>query len=874
MSHPWEEVKAIFTRARELEGEARDRYLDEACRDRPELRREIEQMLSAREAGGERLEHPWQQPGFDIEQADTEEFEALGSLRLIRRIDAGGRGNLWLAYQESLSRNVAVKILKESLRQHEGHVERFRREGLTAAKLQHPGIVPIYDVGTEHDAPYLVMEYIDGSNLAREIRALRVARGGKEPDPPALGLFEQADKNRYTIAAEVALGVALALQHAHEKQIIHRDIKPENILVDRELQPRLIDFGIARDAEYPSLTLTGELQGTIEYMSPEQVKAQRHGIDHRTDLFSLGVVLYEMLTLERPFAGETPQQVMHNITTHLPVSLRKADRNVPRDLELICAGLLEKRPADRYATAVAVAEDLRRFLAHMAPLRRPVSRYQRSLRWCQRHRVLLAVAIVALLAPVLSFFGLEWVQRSRAGADLDARLSEAFGRRTELSVERAAALQAAIRAFETRFGPADGELGLRCARFAGWIEARNAANFDLAGESLRRALVEVTEDGEAARSALLEGMTALGESAALGGTMSEALRTSLTRAMSQRVRVAVEGVEDLSGVSVVARRLESVFETAADPAALPAALDAGEDLALGLYLFTATGADRAFTEFLVNLEEPGKELREEVRLLPEAELLRDMARIEGGSYTVSLTLYDPEANTTRSTPVVYEVPAFWIDLAPVTNAEYREFCEATGHRLPSFWQAERPENFDLLPVTWVTLEDARSYARWRGKRLPTLVEWEFAARGPEAHRFPWRTEDAELVAGLNLGKAPERIVETGDAYLRRSFETYLRDVFPVRHFTAQQRGPSGLFDTLGNVREWVDTRPFDRVGDRYRASSRAAFCCGESWTYPVETARDRGLLRGYWRSSYNPTLDVGFRCARSAEPFTYPKIRD
>ena len=270
-----------------------------------------------------------------------------GRYQVVRKLGAGGMANVYLAEDQELGRRVAIKILNDRHAGDEQFVERFRREAKNAAALSHPNIVSIYDRGEAEGTYYIAMEYLDG----RTLKELIVQRG---PAP-------------VTVSVEYARQVLSALRFAHRHGIVHRDIKPHNVLVDAEGRVKVTDFGIAR-AGASQMTEAGSIVGTAQYLSPEQ--ARGGDVDQRSDLYSLGVVLYELITGTLPFNGDTPVEIAmkHLSTVPEPPSERRPD--IPRDLDLIVMRALAKDPDDRYASAEEMDADLERFLrgASISPL--------------------------------------------------------------------------------------------------------------------------------------------------------------------------------------------------------------------------------------------------------------------------------------------------------------------------------------------------------------------------------------------------------------------------------------------------------------------------------------------------------------------------
>src|SRR6058998_929761 len=260
-----------------------------------------------------------------------------GRYRILRKLGTGGMANVYLAEDEVLGRRVAIKILNDRHAGDDQFVERFRREAKNAASLSHPNIVSIYDRGEAEGTYYIAMEYLDG----RSLKELILQRG---PAP-------------ITVSVEYARQILSALRFAHRKGVVNRDIKPHNVLVNSEGRVKVTDFGIAR-AGASQMTEAGSIVGTAQYLSPEQARGT--DVDQRSDLYSLGVVLYELLTGVVPFSGDTPVEIAmkHLSSAPEPPSMKRAE--VPRDLDMVVLRALAKDPADRYQSAEEMDADLAR----------------------------------------------------------------------------------------------------------------------------------------------------------------------------------------------------------------------------------------------------------------------------------------------------------------------------------------------------------------------------------------------------------------------------------------------------------------------------------------------------------------------------------
>jgi serine/threonine-protein kinase len=275
------------------------------------------------------------------EAAPPFEPRRLGDFELVRKIGGGGMGEVYEARQLRLGRTVALKLLLPGQLSAPSGRQRFRQEAEAAARLRHPGIVQIYDVELEGE-PYFTMEYVAGPSLSE-----RLAQG-------PLPIRE---------AAEIVRQTALAIAHAHQQGVLHRDLKPSNVLLDEQGRPRVTDFGLAKRLDVDAgLTLSGQVMGTPSYMSPEQAAGKVSQIGPRSDVYGLGAILYELLTGRRPFLGATVSETLQQVQHQEPVPPEKLNFRIPFELSVICLKCLHKDPERRYASAQALAEDLRAFL--------------------------------------------------------------------------------------------------------------------------------------------------------------------------------------------------------------------------------------------------------------------------------------------------------------------------------------------------------------------------------------------------------------------------------------------------------------------------------------------------------------------------------
>ena len=316
--------------------------------------------------------------------------ERIGSHRIVREIGRGGMGVVYEAFDERLERTVALKVLPGRAALDRRYVSRFLYEAQAAARLRHDHIVPVHEVGDDQGTLYFSMQLVDGRSLDREV----------EPADhwPPLG----RDLGRFV--AEVGRQAASALQHAHEQGIVHRDVKPSNLILDAAGRAWICDFGVARISSHEAVTKTGDVLGTARYMSPEQASGRSELIDRRTDVYSLGATLYELLTRRPAFAGDNPLDLRDRILTTEPDAPRAIDPGIPRDLETVVLKAMAKDADERYATARDLADDLGRFLEGQPILAQRASWLDVAAKWTRRHRGLVAAAAgIAVLTTLLTF---------------------------------------------------------------------------------------------------------------------------------------------------------------------------------------------------------------------------------------------------------------------------------------------------------------------------------------------------------------------------------------------------------------------------------------------------------------------------------------
>lgn len=708
-------MRRLYTQALRLPPEAREAFLRENCSD-PDVRREVLDLLRQ---GAEPSSDP--SPALRLELGTGEStpepapFPDIPGFDVEEILGTGGMGTVYLCRDAALDRLVAIKVLRPQYAFSDIALARFRHEGQIMAKLEHQAIVHVYTVGEHEGVHYIVSSYVPGGTLADFIRNLKDTERRVSP----------AD------AASIVATIGEALDYVHHHGVIHRDVKPSNVMVKKdasgELQPMLTDFGLAKHADLKTITVPGQIAGTPSYMSPEQILAQRVTIDHRTDIYSLGVVLYELLTLKTPFEGDSMEAIMRAISFDRPKSVRALNPGVSRDLETICHKALEKRPEDRYQSAGQMAADLRSFVQGRPILARPPSAVRLARDWVKVHKVASLAALVAILAGSTLGASLYAVDRARSHTTPILLQSEDPGARVYLQ----------------RFDETTLRLGPR----------------------------------------------------------SEV------------------------GTLPLRRRLPT-----------------------GQYRFTIQAAGGRLAEATIFLAEPEPDSTVVVSLprAPSEPSGTDMVLVPGGTYA-----FGSEDGPECFYPQTIELPAFYLDRTEVSNAEYRRFLEATNHPEPVMWRtfgydstlADRP----IVGVSWY---DAQAYARWAGKRLPTVFEWECAMRAPDGRLLPWGEGVPSDLPRVTL----EDKTRFDAARWEWVYEEYVKFARPVSG-DDQWRSPLGLLQAATNVREFTDNIFFER--------SKSAVVKGASWLDPPQYFH---LAHVRSRPPHTVSPNVGFRCARSAAP--------
>lgn len=864
-SENWERVKELLDQALDLPIEDRQAFLEAECGSDAELLAEVTDLLRAAVDDEEFLATPITPGGLAPGRGEYV-GRVLGDFELVTEVGRGGMGLVYTAKQISLGRRVAVKVLPPSPLLTGNTVSRFQREAEAAGRLSHPAITPVHAVGKTDDLHWFAMEFVPGHDLHAELELLRGKTLKNRPNEQRF-LPEPGSRHFIAAAARVVEEVARALDHAHQAGIVHRDVKPHNVLLDRAGHPHLVDFGLAKDESLGSLSRTGERKGTPHYMSPEQVARDKTAVDHRTDIYSLGVVLYELLTLKRPFPFDDPSEVFEHISKSDPQPVRRHNSRVPADLQTICETAMAKSADRRYASAGALADDLIRFLDHQSIVARPAGAAERVVRFLARHKLAGSLVVVAVVGTL---GGSWWGERQSAQARDTERAETLEGLMADATWDDPATLSRLAEGL-TVLGEvqADDGSSARCRDAAQRFEARTEAFRQTWIERAPAVLDGLTRTWDPDRFGVTsvapepndEGAL-LAQVALLFPSDTELLEVTSYQALLPSISVTA----DRADARVRLRRIDAVTGEPGAVTDLGIAPVVDHRVGLGTWRILVEAPGHGQAEFDRLLEAPGMTLSLDVVLRPEDDVVTDMVAVPGGVWRAPLEGEQADGDEEcwpLSTSV--EVEPFLIDRHEVSVGEYRQFLEATGRQRPVKWPPEDDwdPSWERRPVTSITFGDARAYAEWVGKRLPTHHEWELAARGEERRRFPW-------VGGARLDEELANTEGRGPAYVpgpREAFDWYIDNTEDVDSRDGSDH-PLGLVHVLGNVAEWTSTPIVDppTVDEPARRQTDARWVLGAHWWFSREGL---GNLATHLQIASLPRYEqqfVGLRCAKSLSP--------
>ncbi len=709
----------------------------------------------------------------------------IGEFRLLRRIGRGGMGEVFEAEQASLGRRVALKLLAPERFDARG-LARFGREALVGGRLDHPGIVAVHACGEDGGRPWIAMELVPGGRTLADLVEEARRRAGLE-------------RAYYRDVAALFAEVADALARAHAAGVVHRDVKPANILLGPGGRPKLADFGLARLADSFSLSRTGATPGTPFYMSPEQAAGEGE-VGPASDQFSLGATLYEALTLRRPFEGDSTERVLRSVREDEPPDPSRLHAGLPRGLAAIALKALAKEPAHRYPDLGALADDLRRFLAHRPIVARPPGPIDRARGFVRRHRALslgalaVALALGAALAATSLALGRAWAAEGRLARERDTALDLGGAALLRELEARADELWPAT----PRRAPAMGDWLADARLVVDELPRHRARLAVLRGDPSFAGGAEGSDRGRDVEQAAF--VRELERFAGPGGTF-EQVRARLEFASTLRAR----SVEDFAG-----RWDEVRAAIAASPR-----YGAGPDGSGGLVLepqvgLVPLGADpeSGLQEFAVHALSgtlPERDPHSGALVLGDDTGIV-LVLLPGGTFWMGAQArdpegpnYDPRARWYEGPPRRVALDPFFISKYELTQAQYTALMGSN----PSFWPMGAVHEGTFVsgrfPVEHLTFDEAWAFCRRLELALPTEAQWEYAARGGTGS--PWSFgDDPSTAAGFeDLSRPFASYLETHELAHVLATGNHHRVHAPVGTF---RPNPFGLHEIFGNVRTW------------------------------------------------------------------------
>lgn len=731
---------------------------------------------------------------------------------IIKELGRGGMAIVFLAMDKRLERKVAIKLLPEEFQHDQNFRDRFIREAKIAAKLSHPNIIPIHDVGEVEDFTYFSMSYIEGISLAQ------VVRKGPPLTPK--------------IISRLGIQICFALQNAHEKGVIHRDIKPENILIDRKHMPIVLDFGIAKALTEAKLSQTGMLIGTPHYMSPEQIKTGV--VDGRADIYSLGCVLYEMAVGKPPFSGLDPTSLMYNQVNEIPVPPKERNSNVPVALSNIIMKALAKDPSQRFQTAAEMGKDLHdSVLTQEQPA---AEKYEKET----------PLDVKSPTGKTIAVKGNE-PETEIAKTMVSERMSQQISGDSEKKdtindtivfkrkPEEPKSVYVKKKNKSRLFALLVGGIGLAGILTAGVmyfllkpVEPPVKTKAMFPGNPVSNQNIPAPPSDSTERTAVIN------------STDKHQEINKTTDLGNQANKQPQQQVPEKAAQSGQTAKLSSTAEVANAPK--PSQPQFQQQQAA---LKQEPRKEETAPKVTVPEVKPPKTPEQKAEQ-PLRKAVINWLTIPGGTFLIGDSQGDMEKQFQCSPVHRVTVSSFEMSRDEITVEQYAVFLAKTGREAPDKWdeQLQNPQR----PVVFVSWNDANAFAKWAGARLPTEAEWEYASRGgADGKKFPWG--DLSASGRANYGN----VWENGEGWKKYLLEP---GRFPSNGYD--------LNDMAGNVWEWCGDWFGPYGGDLVInpagvSSGNARVIRGGGWN------STEMQLRSSMRGPTNPSTkraNIGFRIAR------------
>lgn len=859
------DVFDVAARAGDLDGPARDAFIERECGRDAGRADQVRALLQVDVPTG------FLRPR-DVEERDELDpplsGTRLGDFELCEVLGRGGMGVVYRALQHGLDREVAVKVLPSFRRDDRVAFERFQREASAVSRLSHEAVVGVLATGETEQLCWLAMPLVKGHDLGQETRLQRAGDS-------SLTLLPRFGSERYvsTVLGGIA-GVADGLEHAHGRGVLHRDVKPSNVMLDRRGRFILLDFGLARVAGTGTLTKSDDVQGTPHYMSPEQSRAIRGPIGPRADVYSLGVVLFELLAGQRPFVGEDARDVLRQIASGTHLDLRRVNPRIPRDLAVVCQKAMSHRPRDRYECAAEFRDDLRRFLAREAVVARPPTLAQRLLRWARRHpwHVVVPGVAVALVAA--------WMVSGEAAARHALRATRVTPLRQVVSSESPsnrdlAAAFTVLRDTDVAQSP-DPEIRRVAEEARGVVEADIAARIGEINAVMANGLGQRTAPRfgpdvviEPDFGQLLDGVRKAAESSSMYLGHEELARLEAIEKALPRVDAEIgAGILGSTEGALIAQARDVATDELQDSRVLSPLPATQIRLSPGTYRFTAVLDDGRFAELdrVLDLSSGTTSLtfwpRSEQEIARHAVLLQPLERRFPPADQRPFGCVVPRGHV--------PLHEYWIDRCELSNERVLQYMRATGSAAPTAWLDKgfdgrtewfpagdatvSKEEWLARPAIQLTYPELRACAEWYGCRIATHRELEYA------HRGPLMLKGTEPNRGVEDNVRGTRVVR--DLYWEAAAQLW--SVSDPRALDPR----TGLFHCFGNVCEITSTRvAYLPPGGRgvLRTIPYVHVVLGESWT-ALSTGKDLTEHSTLRADAFNISHRIGARLARSVRP--------